>query len=277
MLWLDPLQGMEKCCTCNATKRRSRFNPCPHETGKEAGGASLVPRDRTAPQGCSFIFTSQLAQFKGEPRRLGWWGHLEWFFLFFSSLQELFRRQQRGGANGRARWKSHAVQTSVGGRLWINKTVSEKDAGTVASQWVWIVLEKEKKVGGARMQKQKKKPWKKKPTDKHLVLHHFSFALNAALIDSETAEDSHLARVQICVWMTLMMCVDGRQEPGYLFGLGLKYWLDLWCQSVMLFTTCVIERLLRSRCKRSTEVWKCCGEAAFPHLISGNDEWMTLR
>lgn len=30
-------------------------------------------------------------------------------------------------------------------------------------------------------------------------LHRFSFPLNAALIDSETAEYSHLAQAQICV------------------------------------------------------------------------------
>lgn len=57
-----------------------------------------MPRDHTAPEGWSFIFTSQLSQFKGEPQRLRWRGHLELFF--FSFLQELFKRQQCSGEEG---------------------------------------------------------------------------------------------------------------------------------------------------------------------------------
>lgn len=55
---------------------------------------------------------------------------------FFPFLQELFKRQRRGGEKGRVRCKSHTVQTCVGGRMWINKTVREKDAATAVSRWV---------------------------------------------------------------------------------------------------------------------------------------------
>lgn len=61
---------MENYCMFGANKREARYSArsAPHETGKEESRC-LLPRDWTLPEGSKVYFTSQLSQFKGEPRR----------------------------------------------------------------------------------------------------------------------------------------------------------------------------------------------------------------
>lgn len=83
------------------------------------------------------------------------------------------------------------------------------------------------------------------------------------------------------VFKWLWWCLGASHEACYWVWLGLMYWFDLWCQSAMPFTTCVIESLLEKPCERRRRPemlqWNCLFLLECYFFFSKSNEWIILE